>query len=39
MSGGWTVEPGTAVAVGLEILIMDDGTTKRWGFLIFKKYL
>ncbi len=28
----WTVEPGTTVAVGLEILIMDDGTTKRWGF-------
>jgi hypothetical protein len=22
----WTVELGTAVAVGLEILIMDDGT-------------
>ncbi len=29
------MEPGTALAVGLEILIMDDGTTKRWGFCFF----
>ncbi len=32
------MEPGTAVAVGLEILIMDDGTTKRWGFLRKKTF-